>query len=145
MRSSRPARRIAGLDSPSRPRGGFDMTPQQRAACETFRRILRRLIALNSNFRASQMETLMGVALNPGVSITGLTKETGQSLASTSRHVADMTAPTDHYPERLGLIYVDFGRDSRTKPLRLTALGEDLVLTVTDEILETWRPSGEDR
>ncbi len=117
------------------------MTPQERATCETFRRIVRRFIALDPNFRAAHMETLMAVAVHPGVSITGLAKETGQSLASTSRHVGGMTSPTDHHPERLGLIYVDFGKDSRTKPLRLTALGEDLVLAVTDDMLTTWRPS----
>jgi DNA-binding MarR family transcriptional regulator len=111
------------------------MSPEQRAACDALRQIIRTFVAIEPNLRAAHIDTLLTVALYPGVSVTTLAKEVGMSLTSASRHISAMVPATDLRPEGLGLVLTDIARDGRLKPLRLTKRGEDVMQVAADLLL----------
>lgn len=115
------------VGAPAAPDPAHDQVPPQ--VCASVRRMLEALTVHDRSLTIGQLNSLLVVARNPGLTISDLARAAGIPVGTASRHVARLGSP-----EGLGLLTADISRDARLKPLRLTKRGRMLLRAAAREL-----------
>lgn len=107
--------------------------PQDQArvtrSCGRVTALLHALTIHDPTLTITHLNSLLMVALNPGLTITDLARVGRITLATASRHVARLGSP-----DGLGLLTIDISQDARIKPLRLTRKGLKVIRAAVGEL-----------